>query len=71
MMTMPSGTVASVRALDGRALTFAEGENFDIRAADSGTLTPALTDELDSATEKVAVATNLRIGHASLVCARR
>jgi hypothetical protein len=69
MMTMPCGTVASLRALDRRTMTFAEGENFDIRAADSGTLTPTMLDELNSATEKAAVATGLRLGHAKLVCA--
>jgi hypothetical protein len=69
MMSMPCGTVASVRAVAGRAMSFAQGENFDIRAADSGTLTPALLDELNSATEKAAVATGLRLGRANLFCA--
>ena len=69
MMSLPCDTSADLKALAGAVMTLAEGENFDVRAADSDDLTRDSLALLNAATEKAARVTGQRIGHASFTCA--
>lgn len=66
--SLPCIDVPSMRALDGLAVSVAEGVGFDVRAADSQSLTPLSLAVLNAETEKVAEATGLRVGGFTFRC---
>lgn len=65
---IPCADVPTMRALDGLAMSVAEGDGFDVRAADSSGLTPTSLTALNAETEKVAAATGTRIGRVTFRC---
>ncbi|CAB4696804.1 MAG: hypothetical protein F2659_05155 [Actinobacteria bacterium] len=55
-------------ALSGLTMTIAEGDNFDIRAAESQMSTPESLAALNAATETVATQAQLRLGKLAFEC---
>ena len=55
-------------ALSGLTMTIAEGDNFDIRAAESQMSTPESLAALNAATETVATQAQLRLGKLTFEC---
>lgn len=66
---IPCADATSMRALDGLSMSVAEGDGFDVRAADSQSMTPTSLTVLNAETEKVAAQAGLAVGHVTYRCA--
>ncbi len=67
---LPCSRSPEASALNGRIMAIAEGENFDIRAAESRVSTPTSLTALNTATENIARQTRLRPRSITFGCSR-